>query len=63
MSQLQQSIEPVSEHMEQQRIELADLIRRFTPGEGSFQTAIEPLFMVRYERDRKSTRLNSSHWE
>lgn len=54
MSQLQQSIEPVSEHMENQRAELAQLIQRFTPGEGSFQTAIEPLFMVRYESPSQS---------
>jgi AraC-like DNA-binding protein len=54
MSQLERPREPLSEDMEKQRAELADLIRRFAPKEGSFQTAIAPLFMVRYENPSES---------
>jgi AraC-like DNA-binding protein len=54
MSQFQQFNEPVSEDLEKQRAELADLIRRFAPREGAFQTAISPLHMVRYENPSQS---------
>jgi AraC-like DNA-binding protein len=41
-------------HMEQQRAELAGLIRRHAPTDGSFQTLIKPLFMVRHDRPLQS---------
>ena len=40
--------------MEHQRAELADLIARHAPDDGSFQTAIKPLFMVRHDRPSQS---------
>lgn len=54
MQPLQPLKEPLSEDLEKQRIELADLVRRFAPTEGSFQTAISPLHMVRYESPAQS---------
>lgn len=54
MSQLDQLNEPVSEDMEKQRAELADLICRFTPSEGAFETAVAALHMVRYESPSQS---------
>ena len=46
--------QPVTADMEKQRSELADLICRYAPSEGAFQTAIAPLHMVRYERPSES---------
>ena len=40
----------LSAQMEQQRAELAELIRRHAPADGSFQTLIKPLFMVRHDQ-------------
>ncbi|WP_426113915.1 AraC family transcriptional regulator N-terminal domain-containing protein [Pseudomonas sp. DSP3-2-2] len=54
MSQLERHVETLSADMEKQRAELADLIRRYAPKEGSFQTAIAPLFMARYENPSES---------
>ena len=44
----------LSTQMEQQRAELAELIRRHAPTDGSFQTLIKPLFMVRHDRPVQS---------
>lgn len=44
----------LSAHMEQQRAELAELIRRHAPADGSFQTVIKSLFMVRHDRPLQS---------
>jgi AraC-like DNA-binding protein len=44
----------LSAQMEQQRAELAALIRRHAPTDGSFQTLIKPLFMVRHDRPVQS---------
>lgn len=38
--------------LEPQRVELADLIARHTTGDGSFATAIAPLFLSRHESQR-----------
>ncbi|WP_426140359.1 AraC family transcriptional regulator N-terminal domain-containing protein [Pseudomonas sp. DWP3-1-2] len=54
MSQLERHVETLSEDMEKQRTELADLIRRHAPKEGPHRTAIAPLFMVRYEKPSES---------
>lgn len=40
--------------MTQQRAELAELIRRHAPADGSFQTVIKPLFMVRHDHPSQS---------
>lgn len=45
---------PLDAHMERQRAELAELIRRHAPSDGSFNTLIEPLFMVRHDRPSQS---------
>lgn len=44
----------LSAQMERQRAELADLIRRHAPTDGSFQTVIKSLFMVRHGRPQQS---------
>jgi AraC-like DNA-binding protein len=44
----------LSAQMTQQRAELAALIRRHAPADGSFQTVIKPLFMVRHDRPSQS---------
>lgn len=44
----------LSAQMTQQRAELAELIRRHAPADGSFQTVIKPLFMVRHDRPSQS---------
>ncbi|WP_296256826.1 MULTISPECIES: AraC family transcriptional regulator [unclassified Pseudomonas] len=44
----------LSAHMEQQRAELATLIRRHAPSDGTFQTGIKSLFMVRHDRPLQS---------
>jgi len=44
----------LSAQMTQQRAELAELIRRHAPVDGSFQTVIKPLFMVRHDRPSQS---------
>lgn len=44
----------LSAQMEQQRAELAELIRRHAPADGSFQTLIKPLFMVRHDHPLQS---------
>jgi AraC-like DNA-binding protein len=49
MSTHRHSAPPLHPAQERQRVELADLIRRHIPAEGSLRSAIEPLHLVRYE--------------
>jgi AraC-like DNA-binding protein len=54
MTSLQEPEMLVSDELEKQRSELAQLIRRHAPDEGTFQTAISPLYMIRYEKPAES---------
>lgn len=49
-----QPIAELSPQMEQQRAELAELIRQHAPTDGSFQTVIKSLFMVRHDHAQQS---------
>jgi|SRR5471030_654581 len=46
--------EELARAIEKQRAELAELIARFAPQDGSYQTAITPLYMVRHDRPVQS---------